>query len=214
MPADLTGNYLSSIYQTLLHTTTLVSPVSTYVYDGLGNKTALAVSTSAVSIDSLIVNNIPFNFATVSPFSSNVLTYDPVTLGVEMRSFNDLLSTANSAYALSDGIYTTPSITVSGGVIVSLSANPIQKFGFPALTRYVLSGDTVDSGTASNVFTDSIGASSPLLVDLAFQPIIGDSIIYTLKFATSGAWLPVDIFRGIFYGRYFYDGATWNLSVS
>ena len=213
MPADLTGNYLSSIYQTLLHTTTLVSPVSTYVYDGLGNKTALAVSISAVSIDSLIVNNIPFNFATVSPFSSNVLTYDPVTLGVEMRSFNDLLSTANSAYALSDGIYTTPSVTVSGGVIVSLSANPIQKFGFPALTRYVLSGDTVDSGIAYNYFTASIGGS-PLLADLTFSPILGDSITYTLKYAVSGAWLPADIFRGFFYGRYFYDGSSWNLGVS
>ena len=213
MPADLTGNYLSSIYQTLLHTTTLVSPVSTYVYDGLGNKTALAVSISAVSIDSLIVNNIPFNFATVSPFSSNVLTYDPVTLGVEMRSFNDLLSTANSAYALSDGIYTTPSVTVSGGVIVSLSANPVQKFGFPALTRYVLTGAYVDSGTASSVFTASIGGS-PLLADLTFSPILGDSITYTLKYAASGAWLPANIFKGFFYGQYVYNGATWNLNIS
>jgi hypothetical protein len=66
MPADLTGQQINNIYTSLLHiSSTALTNIPTPIFDGVGNRSALYLSTSSVSVtgsfDYIFIKNYNFS---------------------------------------------------------------------------------------------------------------------------------------------------------
>lgn len=201
---NLTGQLLSNVYSTFLHLTGTVSDTNYQsVYDGLGNITTLKLTTTGASVDNFIVNKSAFTFAKSPPVSTgvNMLVYSTATSAVESRTINSILSTTNNLF---DGVYLTPSITVSGGIITSLSSNSVSKF-IRATETTILSSESVPSSTAyatsAIAYFQSVSA-----VDTSSTPAVGESIYYVhtfkslLPFSTSN----ILVVRQTYYVKWTY----------
>lgn len=179
---NLTGQLLSNVYSTFLHLTGTVSDTNYQsVYDGLGNITTLKLTTTGASVDNFIVNKSAFTFAKSPPVSTgvNMLVYSTATSAVESRTINSILSTTNS---LTDGNYSSPTITVSGGIIRSLYSNDVSRFIRATATTLLSSESVPSTGTyavSALAYFRSVSAS-----DTSPTPALGESVFYVHTFSS------------------------------
>lgn len=158
MPIDLTGQNISDIYSSFLHTgfASLCSE-ETPVYDGLGNISTLSLSTSSASLSNLKINQIEY------PQSIGVAGGVVISDGVSklsVASIASVLSTINSTVP-QDGSYSAPVITIANGVISKIvSSNDNKTFFYPSRVKTV-------AGPSSSLLIEAIIWNNPLIGDKA-----------------------------------------------
>ena len=207
--SNLTGEFLSNVYSTFLHLTGTVSNTNYQsVYDGVGNITTLKLTTTGVSVDNLRVKTSQFTFADKPPSTTalNMLVYVSGTSAVEARTINSVLSTTNN---IVNGTYSSPTITVSGGVITSLSSNSISRF-IRATSSILLSSEAVPT---SNQYAASATAyfKTVSATDQTLSPAFGDVLYYVHNFTSvipiGTVPTSISIIRQTYHVKWYYINA-------
>ena len=175
MPANLTGEQINNIYTSLLHiSSTALTNITTPIFDGVGNRSALYLSTSSVSVTgSFALNNVLYPS---SGTTNGVLTFDGTR--VNITSLASALSTVNSAVP-ADGTYSSPTIAIQNGILTSIvNSGGNKTFFYPARLNTVagpskeallsvVSWQSPTNGDKANVIQKV--TSGPTLVDLSIN---------------------------------------------
>lgn len=187
MAQDLTGQSLSEVYSTLLHTdTTILSSGPLPVYNGVGSKTSLSLSTSsAVVTGSFVLNNVVFPLATGPIFSVPVMTS---ANNLEYRTLNFIL-TSGQTIPVADGTYSSATITYANGLISAITNTGTTK------TFFIASRDTNSAGPGNETLINSITWNTPSNGDIAFifQKVMSGTTMVNLTifkyvYSTSLGW--------------------------
>lgn len=156
MPTNFTGLTISNIYPSFLHTEfSNLCSAETPVYDGLGNKSTLSLSTSSASISNLRINQ--FEYPQTIGVAGGVITSDGISK-FSVSSIASVLSTINTTVPL-NGSYSAPVITINNGFISSIvSSNDNKTFFYPS--RY-----KTEAGPSSELLKGVISWNTPLTGD-------------------------------------------------
>jgi hypothetical protein len=187
MAQDLTGQQLSNVYQTLLHTdTNELSAGPKNVYSGIGEKTSLSLSTSsAVVTGSFVVNNVTY------PLQSGALLSIPVMTSsnnLEFKTLNYVL-TSSQVTPIANGTYSSATLTFADGLISAATNTGATKIFFIASRAAGSAGKSLETLIASIIWP------LPALNDTAyvFQKVIDGSVmvdlaVYEFKYNPSTGW--------------------------
>jgi len=127
MPANLTGQNIADVYSSFLHLSSASLSVGLVpVFDGIGNKTTLQLSTTSASISNLDINNISYPQSIGSV--QGVVVSDGVSQ-LSIRSISSVLSSIN-ATVLTDGTYSAPVITVTNNQVSQIVSSLDNKTFF------------------------------------------------------------------------------------
>ena len=174
MAQDLTGQQLSDVYQTFLHTdTTGLSAEPKIVYNGIGEKTSLSISTSsAVVTGSLVVNNVTYPLQTGAVLSFPVMTSSN---NLEFRTLNYILTSSQIA-PVANGTYSSATLTFVDGLISTATNTGSTKIFFIEARAFGSAGKSVQTLIASIVWP------SPVTGDIAyvFQKVTNGSVMVNL----------------------------------
>jgi hypothetical protein len=128
MAQDITGQSLSDVYKTFLHTDTVdLSSGPIKVYNGIGQQTSLSLSTSsAVVTGSLIVNNVAY------PSQTGVINSLPVMTSNNQLEYKTLtyLLTSSQNPIIANGTYSSATLTFIDGLISSATNTGSTKLFF------------------------------------------------------------------------------------
>lgn len=122
MPANLTNQSISEVYPSFLHFATSASGDLQRVYDGVGTGTSLYLSTTSLSIDGTInLNNVRFNVSNVGIAEDSILVWNN-NGGSPSLNFKPIVNVlaAKNINIGSTGIYSSPVITISNGIISNI----------------------------------------------------------------------------------------------
>lgn len=187
MAQDLTGQSLSEVYSTFLHTdTTVLSSGPLPIYNGVGQKTSLSLSTSsAVVTGSFVLNNVVFPLSTGPIFSVPVMTS---TDKLEYRTLNFILTSAQTV-PIANGTYSSATITYANGLISSITNTGSTK------TFFIASRTTNSAGPSIPTLINAIVWTSPSNGDVAFiyQKVMTgstmtDLTVFRFVYSTSQGW--------------------------
>lgn len=187
MAQDLTGQSLSEVYSTFLHTdTTILSSGPLPIYNGVGEKTSLSLSTSsAVVTGSFVLNNVVFPLSTGPIFSVPVMTS---TNKLEYRTLNFIL-TSTQTVPIANGTYSSATITYTNGLISSITNTGSTK------TFFIASRTTNSAGPSISTLINTIVWTSPSNGDVAFiyQKVMTgstmtDLTVFRFVYSTSQGW--------------------------
>lgn len=175
MSADLTGSSLATAYTSFLHVSALsVSSSFEQVFDGLGNKVPMYISTTGVFLSGdVTINNmvLPKNIGTVNQImavnSSGNLQY---------RTVVDVLTSSSIANVV-DGVYSSPKITMLNGFIQSLADNTSVKTFF-----------TRDSNITNQKLVNiaQTNWANPVVNDFAYIMNLATNTAYKVVFTAFG----------------------------
>lgn len=127
MPENLTGYDIAEVYSSFLHLSSFsLSGGLVPVYDGIGNKTTLQLSTTSVSISNLNVNQIDYPQA-IGP-AQGVVVSDGISQ-LSIRSIVSVLSSINTNIP-SNGTYSSPVITVANNQVSQIISSLDNKTFF------------------------------------------------------------------------------------
>lgn len=187
MPQDLTGFPLRDVYNTFLHTDTAgLSAGPQAVYNGIGEKTSLSLSTSsAVVTGSFVLNNVVF------PLSAGPILSVPVMTSsnnLEFRTLNFILTSAQTI-PITNGTYSSATITYTNGLISAITNTGSTK------TFFIPSRATNSAGPSIPTLINSIVWTSPSNGDVAFifQKVMTGSTmtdlsVFRFVYSTSQGW--------------------------
>lgn len=187
MAQDLTGQSLSEVYSTLLHTdTTILSSGPLPVYNGVGTKTSLSLSTSsAVVTGSFVLNNVVFPLTTGPIFSVPVMTS---ANNLEYRTLNFIL-TSGQTIPVADGTYSSATITYANGLISAITNTGTTK------TFFIASRAVNTPGPSIETLITNITWNTPSNGDIAFifQKVMSgstmtDITVFNFVYSTSLGW--------------------------
>jgi hypothetical protein len=169
MPANLGDSKLSSVYTSFVHLSSdSLNSNLEYVYDGAGNRTTLQVSTTSVQLSNVTINNITYP-TSVGP-AQGVVTSDGSS-NFTVSSLASILSNINTTIP-SDGVYSSPVITVEKNIVSSIVSSLDNKtFFYPSRTSV------------------QIGPSKEQLLSVATwnSPVNGDKLNILQKITKNGA---------------------------
>lgn len=128
MAQDITGQSLSDVYQTFLHTDTVdLSSGPIKVYNGIGQQTSLSLSTSsAVVTGSLVVNGVVYPTLTGAINSLPVMTSNNQ---LEYKTLTYLLTSSQNPI-IANGTYSSATLTFVDGLISSATNTGSTKLFF------------------------------------------------------------------------------------
>jgi hypothetical protein len=156
MPENLTGYDISDVYSSFLHLSTFsLSSSLVPVYDGLGNKTTLQLSTTNASLSNLAINNISYP-QSIGPIQGVV-----VSDGVSQLSIKSIVSvlTSINANVPADGVYSSPVITIANNQISQIISSLDNKtFFYP--TRL-----SIQAGPSKQQLLEVVSWNSPQVGD-------------------------------------------------
>ena len=187
MPQDLTGFPLKDVYNTFLHTDTAgLSAGPLAVYNGIGEKTSLSLSTSsAVITGSFVLNNVAFPLTSGPVFSVPVMTS---TNNLEFRSLNYLLTSVQGT-PVANGTYSSATITYTDGLISSITNTGTSK------TFFIASRATNAAGPSVTTLISNIIWPSPSNGDVAFvlqKVVTGTTMtnldVWQFTYSTAAGW--------------------------
>lgn len=175
MPADLTGNSIANIYTSFLHVSAVsASPSLEPVFDGLGNKIPLQVSTIGVSLSGNVsINNM--KMPTVVGTSNQIMSVNS-TGDLEYRTVVDVL-TSSSVSNVVDGVYSSPSITMSNGFIQSMGNNTTIKTFF--IRSSIPTNQTILDQPQKNW-------ANPVVNDVAYVMNLAENKAYKVVYTSYG----------------------------
>jgi hypothetical protein len=127
MPENLTGYDISDVYSSFLHLSSFsLSSTLVPVYDGVGNKSTLQLSTTSASISNLNINNISYP-QSIGPIQGVV-----VSDGISQLSIKSIVSvlTSINANVPADGVYSSPVITIANNQISQIISSLDNKTFF------------------------------------------------------------------------------------
>lgn len=130
MPIDLTGQQISDIYPSFLHTgTSSLCSLETPVYDGIGNISTLSISTTSVSLSNVKINEIEYPQSVGS--IGEIIVSDGISR-FSVTSMAGVLAATNGTIPLS-GSYSSPVVTIDNGFISSITSTIGNKtFFYPS----------------------------------------------------------------------------------
>lgn len=164
MPGNLTGQNLSDVYTSFLHTETpSLCSSEVFVYDGIGNKSTLSLSTTSVSISNLKVNQI--EYPQTIGIAGGVVVSDGVSK-FTVSSIASAITSINTTVPV-NGTYSSPVLTVQNGFISNIVNSTGNKtFFYP-----------------SRVKTSSSTPSKEMLLSVVTwnSPVVGDKAIVMQK---------------------------------
>jgi hypothetical protein len=187
MAQDLTGQQLSNVYQTFLHTdTNELSAGPKNVYSGIGEKTSLSLSTSSTVVTgSLIVNNVTYPLQSGALFSIPVMTSSD---NLEFKTLNYVL-TSSQVTPITNGTYSSATLTFVDGLISAATNTGSTKIFFIESRAAGSAGKSLETLIASIIWP------LPTLNDTAyvFQKVINglvmvDLAVYEFKYNPSTGW--------------------------
>lgn len=187
MAKDLTGQSLAEVYSTFLHTdTTVLSTGPLPIYNGVGEKTSLSLSTSsAVVTGSFVLNNVVFPSSTGPILSVPVMTS---TNNLEYRTLNFILTGAQTT-PIADGTYSSATITYVDGLISAITNTGTTK------TFFINSRASGNAGQSVDSIRNNIVWNQPTQDDIAYviQKVMNgttfiDLDIFKFVYNTSQGW--------------------------
>ena len=187
MAQDLTGQSLSQVYSTLLHTDTVIlSSGPLPVYNGVGEKTSLSLSTSsAVVTGSFVLNNVVYPLSSGPIYSVPVITS---TNNLEFRTLNFILTSAQ-AVPITNGTYSSATITYVNGLISAITNTGTSK------TFFITSRATNSAGPSESTLINSIVWNAPSSGDVAFvlqKVMSGETMtnlaVFRFVYSTTQGW--------------------------
>lgn len=190
MPANLTGNPLSTVYSSFLHlSSTGLTGAMERVFDGTGNGSCMFISTSSISLSgALTVNGVVF------PPTGSVENAIPALDGANnliFRTLNYLLTAANASDVV-DGNYSNPTLTMKDGLLQSVYTNGGSKTFFIASRLQSQAGPSVTT----------------LIQTIQWPfPIIGDVSHVMQKVTNGSAMVDLDVFK------FTYSASGWGTPV-
>jgi hypothetical protein len=187
MAQDLTGQQLSDVYQTFLHTDTNgLSAGPKDIYSGIGEKTSLSLSTSsAVITGSLVVNNVTYPRQSGAVLSFPVMTSSN---NLEFKTLNYILTSSQIAPVV-NGTYSSATLTFVDGLISSATNTGSTKIFF------IASRTAGSPGSSTQTLINNIIWPSPAQDDTAFifqkvtnGPVMVDLTVYKFVYSVSNGW--------------------------
>jgi len=187
MAQDLTGQQLSDVYQTFLHTDTNgLSAGPKDIYSGIGEKTSLSLSTSsAVITGSLVVNNVTYPRQSGAVLSFPVMTSSN---NLEFKTLNYIL-TSSQVTPVANGTYSSATLTFVNGIISSATNTGSTKVFF------IASRAAGSAGSSIQTLINNIIWPAPVQGDTAFifqkvnsGSVMVDLAVYEFKYNTSSGW--------------------------
>lgn len=204
--ATLAGTRVKDTYQGMLKTSDAAALTTSLkvIEDGVGNSSALSLSTTAVKASTLQIDSV-----TGSSSSGNALVWNSTTKDVEYRAFpsNETVTTTvggstapTITIEAADASSTTVTFTASDGVAYSRSGNTI------ALKR---GGDEIKAITGSTTLTANesgsiyyLTTSSGMTITLP-TPVAGTRYTFIVKTVSnpSGQWQITSGSGGYVFGK-------------
>lgn len=128
MATDLTGLPLSDVYSSFLHTDTVTLTSGLLgVYNGVGEQSALSISSSAVGVNgAFICNNIQYPTA---PGEINMIPVMSSGNTLQFRTLQNVL-TSTQVTPVQDGVYSSPRITFVDGLVSNVQNTGATKIFF------------------------------------------------------------------------------------
>lgn len=156
MPENLTGYDIADVYSSFLHLSSFsLSAGLVPVYDGIGNKTTLQLSTTSASISNLNINNISYP-QSIGPIQGVVVSDGISQLSI--RSISSVLSSIN-ANIPTDGTYSSPVITITNNQISQIVSSLDNKtFFYPTRT-------STQAGPSREQLLSAVNWNSPQVGD-------------------------------------------------
>lgn len=185
MPANLTGNKVQDIYSSFLHLSgdNLTGNLES-VFDGIGNKTPMQVSTEQV----LLSKNV--SLSGLVSINNNIY---PSTLGepgqviavdsAGVLSFNSIVNVLNNSpsqtVSIPNGTYSNPVIVYNANMAVEVRYNPSIK------TFFVRDQALTTDAATQVIQTDW---PHPVTGDIARVLNLADNKVYNYKYNSSYGW--------------------------
>jgi len=127
MPENLTGYDIAEVYSSFLHLSSFsLSGNLVPIYDGIGNKTTLQLSTTSASISNLNINEIAYPQA-IGP-AQGVVVSDGISQ-LSIRSIVSVLTSINTNVP-SNGTYSSPVITIANNQVSQIISSLDNKTFF------------------------------------------------------------------------------------
>ena len=156
MPTDLTGQQISDIYPSFLHTgTSSLCSLETPVYDGIGNISTLSISTTSISLSNAKINEIEYPQSVGN--AGEVIVSDGVSK-FNVTSIAAAIAAANGTIP-ANGTYSSPVISINNGVVSSVISTLDNK------TFFYPSRQTTEAGPNLTQLQTVISWNTPLTGD-------------------------------------------------
>lgn len=185
MPTDLTGQQISDIYPSFLHTgTSSLCSLETPVYDGIGNISTLSISTTSISLSNAKINEIEYPQSVGN--AGEVIVSDGVSK-FNVTSIAAAIAATNGTIP-ANGTYSSPVISINNGVVSSVISTLDNK------TFFYPSRQTTEAGPSLTQLQTVISWNTPLTGDKVniLQKVknsngsLNDIIINVLTYASTG----------------------------
>ena len=189
MPESFNGLQMKDIWSTFLHIsgqqlTNQLQPV----FDGGGVQSSLSLSTTAAKVTNLEVGSITY------PASGGNVNDIPVLATANSLVFRSFTSALSTAAPLSDGLYSSPNIRVTNGIIAGITGT---------------GGSTKTFILPNRLNTESSPSLPAIIAAISWiNPADNDVAIVLQKVRT-----PAGVIADITIYKLTYSSNTWNITT-